>query len=128
MWCSNEYLLKCQALRERGIQFPFETGTRLARGFADLGFEEFVILPVGHLLSLFTGQTSELPDDHKRFFFVVPTFEQLVQYLIQSECSLDRIEFRDERSWIAVARTRDGTIAGEGDTPQDALIDITLKL
>jgi hypothetical protein len=128
MWCSPEYLRKCQALRDRGVHFPFETGMRLARGFADLGYEEFVILPVGRLLSLFTGQTSEFPDDHRHFFFAVPTFDQLVQYLIQAGYALEALEFCEQRTWVATVHAREVSVRGEGETPQDALIEVTLKM
>ena len=63
MWSSPALLARCQELRELGLAPVFEAGRRLARGFADLGIEEFCLLSPNKIVSLFTGTVSDLPED-----------------------------------------------------------------
>ncbi len=72
-----ELLAKHEALKHLGVEPVFSSGEKIARGFADLGYEEFVILPQGKLLSLVRGTVSELPQEHRHHFFSVMDVDQL---------------------------------------------------
>ena len=80
MLYSNDWLLACSKLKDITTQ-DFEAGDRIARGFADLGFEEYLLLPSDKLLSLYTSSTSKLHPAHKVHFFKVLESDDLSQYL-----------------------------------------------
>ena len=80
MVSSRRALEKCQKLKELGYTCLFEAGRVIARGFADLGFEEFALLTSSKMVSLYSGQSSVLVDDHKMHFFNVPTCDELVNF------------------------------------------------
>lgn len=95
---TKAFLQRCEALWRLGVHFPLES--QVARGFADLGFEEFMVLPGGKkIISILTGTTSELPDDAPKNLFAVPSPDEALSKL--SELGALRINFKhlDERSW-----------------------------
>jgi len=97
--CSREYLAACEQAKAHGLEVRFKAGDRVARGFADLGYEEFCMLPDRKMVSLYNGKVSELPADHERFFFTVPTVAQLVQELALRGQTIVGLEYRNQRSW-----------------------------
>lgn len=125
---SPAFLRRAELLQQVGIALAWEPGRAVARGFADLGYEEFVLLTESTLVSTFTGERSTLAPDHRRFFFRVPTFEELVDLLE------DRLGVVNE-----LARTVHGewclrlTIAGQrcnfcAPVPEAAALDAVLAL
>ena len=89
----------CRELADRGYRSEFKVGSRVGRGFADLGCEEFLIIAPGKLVSLFTGQTSSMTPDQEHFFFHIPTVDQLVDLLSRSGTDVSSITHVDRRSW-----------------------------
>lgn len=94
------YLELCQELSQIGIKPKFDVGETVARGFADLGFEEFCILPGPRLLSLLAGTLTPLPTEEKERFFLVPTAEQLINLIDVAGGDIQTLNFLDRRSWI----------------------------
>ena len=85
MWHEPAFLHLCELIaRAQEATVVPRAGLRLSRGFADVGYEEFVVLPNGKLMSLFTGQQSEFSSDHRGFFFEVLTIERLIELLSQN--------------------------------------------
>lgn len=99
LWSDQKVLQRCQELRQLGLEPSFTAGERVGRGFADLGFEEFLLLSERTLLSLVNGKTSELPEEHRQFFFAVPTIEQLLDFLDRREWDVLALEFEERRTW-----------------------------
>lgn len=123
MWNNVEFLKLCESLKSAGRPGKFGSGTRISRGFADVGFEEFVILPNGKTMSLFTGAQSEFLDEHKGFFFEVPTVED---FLVELEIRGERIvavEFIDQREW----RVQTTSLKGASRELQEALAGCLLQ-
>lgn len=81
MWFTREQFEICNELRMWGLEPRFEPGDVVARGFADLGFEEFQVLPGERLLSLTAGTTTALPADHRGHFFWIPSTDECVDLL-----------------------------------------------
>ncbi|MCB0318017.1 MAG: hypothetical protein KDD56_04615 [Bdellovibrionales bacterium] len=98
-WSSNEYLNLCQELSELGFNPELSSGGRVARGFADLGFEEYLYLPPNNLVSLFTGDKSILPDEHRHFFFAVPSVDEMVNFAIAKGAKIKQLDFENQRTW-----------------------------
>lgn len=97
---TRSFLNKSHELQARGLELPFEEGRRVARGYADLGIEEFQLIGSRKTVSLFTGKQAEIPEDHQRFFFRVPELEDLIEELLRRGITLEPLEFRDQRSWV----------------------------
>lgn len=81
MLYGNSWLKICSQLKDISTQH-FEAGDRIARGFADLGFEEYLLLPNEKILSLYTASVVPFPSEHKHHFFKVLSTVQLSNYLI----------------------------------------------
>ncbi len=79
LWTTPQNLKRAQKLFRSGIIFEIVPGVKVAREFADIGFEEFCVLPAQKIVSLFTGAKSELPEDYLDHFFVVPSVQELFE-------------------------------------------------
>lgn len=123
MWSTRAFLRGCERLKELGVSDDFEPGQRISRRFADLGYEEFLLVPGDKLISLFTGQTSELPGDHRRFFFLVPTVEEMIQMILRSDFDLRGIDLIDQREWEAVIEREGDRRAFRAGRIDEALLE-----
>jgi hypothetical protein len=99
MWFTRDQFALCSRLRELGLEPRFEVGDLVARGFADLGFEEFQVLPGPRLLSLTAGTVKPLPEDHRHYFFWIPSIDELIGIVearggMVAECARE-----DQREW-----------------------------
>jgi len=100
MWFTREQFELCNELRQWGLQPRFEPGDIVARGFADLGFEEFQVLPGPKLLSLTAGTSTALPSDHTGHFFWIPSIDEAIVLLesVGVECLM--CQRHEAREWI----------------------------
>lgn len=101
MWSTNAFLKSCEQLKELGLAPEFRKGERVARGFADLGYEEFYCLSEHSLVSIFTGHTTTLAPEHRGFFFPVFTEDFLTNEIQKSYYDLQSLEFENQRVWKA---------------------------
>jgi len=102
VWSDQKILEKYQLLSRLGHSSRLEVSELLGRGFADLGFEVFVLLPGGKLLSLFTGSTSTLPDAEapdRANFFAILSADQIVDALVELGVTIESLTFCDQREW-----------------------------
>jgi hypothetical protein len=99
MWFTREQFALGNELKTWGLQPRFEVGDVVARGFADLGFEEFQVLPGGKLLSLTAGTSSPLPQDHTHHFFWVPSVDECIELLEQLGATAILCKRVDARQW-----------------------------
>jgi hypothetical protein len=72
----------------------------VARGFADLGFEEFQVLPGPRLLSLTAGTASPLPEEHRGHFFWIPSVDEAIELLEKSGAQIGACRREDGRDWV----------------------------
>lgn len=121
MWFTRQMFEVCQALKETGLQPRFEPGDVVARGFADLGFEEFQVLPGPKLLSLTAGTTSALSEEHRHFFFWIPSVEETVMLLEREGVEIRSCERKDGREWVIQLRAEQKL--GESYTEGGALAE-----
>jgi len=99
MWFTREHFALCNTLRARGLEPRFEVGDVVARGFADLGFEEFQVLPGPRLLSLTAGTVTQLPDEHRQHFFWIPAVDEAVSILETQGYTVSSLSREDAREW-----------------------------
>ena len=95
-------------MHQAGFPCAFEQGTTVARGYADLGYEEFVLLSESKLLSLQSGKISELPEAHRHFFFAVPTVDRMVDQINRSGVDFGEMLFVEQRSWQVALKDNAG--------------------
>jgi hypothetical protein len=108
MFCGPELFERYSRLKELGLELELEAGSRVARGFADLGFEEFVVLPARKLLSLFRGTLAEIVDDEIEDLIFLPDSEQMIKILQEKGCRLENLCFEDQRRWKLELEKGDG--------------------
>lgn len=99
MWLTKNELAVFQELAELGLEPSFEIGSRVGRGFADLGFEEYCILPGNRLQSLLTGTITPLVDQDKGKLFGIFSPDELIQKIIISGFDVSTIKSPDQRDW-----------------------------
>ena len=108
LWADRGVLDRCAELKKLGDVFALSPGAHIARGFADVGYEEFCLLPGDRLVSLFTGSITELRDDERGFFFVIPTVDDVTQELDRRGWDVVALESPDRRGWILRVRKAEG--------------------
>jgi hypothetical protein len=99
MWFSRAQFEICSELKSWGLETRFEPGDLVARGFADLGYEEFQVLPGTRLLSLTAGTNTPLPEEHRHHFFWIPSIDESVSLLEQAGVTCLRCDRIDAREW-----------------------------
>lgn len=100
LWSDRGVLDRCFELQKYEVVFPLVPGAHVARGFADVGYEEFCLLPNDRLVSLFTGSITELREEERRFFFVVPAVDMVRDELDRRGWDIVRLECPERRGWI----------------------------
>lgn len=101
MSISPRYLSICEKLQKKGCQTVFERGAIVARGFADLGYEEFVMIDHSRCISLASGLPSEIPEDHHRFFFQIHSVTDIVECISKAGFDILSLIYQDQRHWLA---------------------------
>lgn len=123
----TRFIERCFALKGTGFSRPFEVGERVARGFADLGYEEFIVLPSDRLLSLFTGKITSLKQDDLTHLFHIPDVDQLLLWLNQQGVDVESISSTDQRSWKISYNSERGSGQESSLSIPGALIELLIK-
>jgi hypothetical protein len=107
MWFTREQFQLCNELRQWGLSPRFEPGDVVARGFADLGFEEFQVLPGPKLLSLTAGTLTALPAEHAGHFFWIPSVDESVSLIEKVGAVICSCSREEGREWVLALKIRD---------------------
>ncbi len=99
MWFNSAIFELSYALRECGLEPSFQPGDLVARRFADLGNEEFQVLPGERLLSLTAGTSAPLPAEHRHHFFWIPSADEVVELLERHGVEGLQLIRREGRDW-----------------------------
>jgi hypothetical protein len=122
MWNDPSYLELLAKLKDvSNLTAPlflnFAPGDDVARGFADVGFEEFFVLQNEKLCSKFTGDVSNFQPQH---FFRVPSLADIVAFLC--ELGGENVMLRSDlgNKWVASAfEAQKGEVkVGPAETPE----------
>lgn len=122
MWFSREQFVICSEAKQWGLEPRFEPGDIVARGFADLGFEEFQVLPSSKLLSLTAGTVSVLPTEHSNHFFWIPSVDEIVELLERRGVPCVSCNRVDQREWVVEAQFGDELEAYQHSSLHQALL------
>jgi hypothetical protein len=122
----NTFLQKCEAASRAGFPLYDEVGSLVGRGFADVGYEIFAVLPSGQLLSLLTGQTSRiLSEEERAHFFSVPDVDTLIEFLEERACTVESFTRHDSREWHIALSHADGRVfTAVGGTLSEAILTV----
>lgn len=123
MWFTREQFEICQELKRWGLEPRFEPGDVVARGFADLGFEEFQVLPSNGLLSLTAGTVSALPAEHTHHFFWIPSVDEAVDLLEKMGAVCRSCARENGREWVFQVLREGAELVYKANT----LHDVALK-
>lgn len=104
MLASEEYIKKVVLLSDFGIGKEFKVGSHVIRGYADLGYEEFIVSGSQKITSLYTGTSSPLPEEHRHFFIEVPSIDALINLLSRQGFDIGTVSFEAQRAWRIEAR------------------------
>lgn len=103
MWSSSEYLEVCKDLHSAGLPLRWEEGQRIGRGYADVGVEEFLLLPGRKLLSLSSGTSSSIVEGHSHFFFWIPSLDECIEEIDRRGWDIQAAIYVERRMWRVTA-------------------------
>jgi len=128
MWFSRAIFDLSHELKAWGAEPRFEVGQVVARGFADLGFEEFQVLPGPKILSLTAGTMSELPEAHLHHFFWIPSVDECVK-LSELNGLMDCRCVRDSgRDWRVTGVCCETELHAVARSLHEAMLQMTLDV
>lgn len=107
MWFSREQFALAAEAKQWGLTPRFEPGDVVARGFADLGYEEFQVLPSQKILSLTAGSVSALPSEHASHFFWIPSIDEITEILERRGVPCVSCSRVERREWLVEAHFAD---------------------
>ena len=100
-----------QVARATELHTP-RAGEHIARRFADIGYEEFLVLPQERMVSLLSGVVSPLPQGDEDSVFVMPSIERLVGWCGEHGIGIAQVAWCHEREWHV--HLVHGTVCCEG--------------
>jgi hypothetical protein len=103
----NKHLAKFAHMGQKGLEPSWAPGSYVGRGFADLGHEEFYVLPGARLLALATGAITQVGDAEKRFFYWLPTLDEMVNALLERAWVVSELVHSEQRQWQLTLRALD---------------------
>lgn len=83
-------------------------GMRVGRGFADVGYEEFLVISADRLVSLLTGTVSALDEMRREHLFEIPTIDQIIGEIHRAGYEIVDVACVDRRTWRASLRNLEG--------------------
>lgn len=122
MWFTREQFEICNELKQWGLVPRCEPGDVVVRGFADLGYEEFQVLPGAKLLSLTAGTITNLPPEHTQHLFWLPSSDEATELLERKGVMCLSVRRLDQREWVVEAQYDAGLEVYRSDSLHTALL------
>jgi hypothetical protein len=131
MWYDQQFLEQIATLVEICSLHQFEPGDEVVRGYADVGFEEFLVLPGDRLCSKFTGQVTELTSEKREHLFRVPSLEELTDVLCRQGASAISLFCPSGNLWQGTAEVETTNVqieSGLHKTAVEAVVNLITKV
>lgn len=128
MWFTRDQFAICQELKQWGLEPRFEPGDVVARGFADLGFEEFQVMPGTVLLSLTAGTTTTMPAEHQHHFFWIPSVDEAIDLLEKRGAVCGNCARANGRDWVFQVRVEGIEESFQAATVHDVVLKTLLAI
>lgn len=123
------HILKLFELRGRAMSdVALEEGMRVGRGFADVGFEEFIVLPGARMLSLLTGEVSLINQVRREHLFEIATSDQLIAEIHQAGFVFQKLECPEQRGWNGSVVSGEESFSVEGRSLEECLLCLALAV
>jgi hypothetical protein len=127
MFCTPALFTLCNELQAWGIHPTFEVGQMVARGFADVGSEEFLVLPGEKLLSLTAGTIKPLPEDHREFFYWIPSEDECAKQIDLLGIAKISVSRELARKWVVTCEVEGETVETSDKFLQMAMVQMLLE-
>lgn len=127
MFCTPALFTLCNELQAWGILPTFEVGQIVARGFADIGSEEFLVLPGEKLLSLTAGTVKPIPEDHKEFFYWIPSEDECARQIDLLGVSKLSVERELARKWVVTCEIEGEVVQTSDRVLRLAMVQMLLE-
>ncbi len=128
MWFTREQFELCGELKVWGLEPRFEPGDVVARGFADLGHEEFQVLPGPRLLSLTAGTATPLATGTAGHLFWIPSADECVALIEKSGAVCVSCDRLDGREWMVQVQRCGDVEASRARSLHEALLRALLAV
>lgn len=99
----------------------------VARGFADVGSEEFLVLPGEKLLSLTAGTIKPLPEDHREFFYWIPSEDECAKQIDLLGIAKISVSRELARKWVVTCEVEGETVETSDKFLQMAMVQMLLE-
>ena len=108
----------------------YAVGSRLGRGFADFGLEEFILLTGQRILSLLTGNISSLDEVRSEHIFEILNADQLIAEIHEQGFEIEHLQCHDFRMWTGrIKCVTDGAIHEyESSSLEELLLSLLLRV
>ena len=128
MLSTPDFLDSCYLLWKAGFKYELKPGNRIARGFADIGSEEYSVINQHQAVSLLTGKVIELDEFYLNYYFFVPTVDQCVAEVYQRGFDIKTCEFINQRTWTICLTKDQEVITSESRSLSSCLVDLLKKV
>ena len=95
---SQEFLEKSYQLFLNGFRAQLDRGSRVARGFADLGFEEFYLTSSDCMVSILSGEQLPFSTADKDLFPLLSS-DELIAEVHRHGVDIQSVDFIEQRNW-----------------------------
>jgi hypothetical protein len=120
----RDLLRACDGLRAAGCFGSYVAGDLVARGFADVGYEEFLVLHGGRVMSRLTGQISEVTERERAMLFVVPDCDRVVREVGAAGVDVRECHRYPDGGWRVAGEGEHGPVSAEGVSLLAALVQL----
>ena len=131
MLSTPEFLSQCYELWKLGFSFTLVPGHRIARGFADVGYEEYSVLNDHQAVSLFAGNTIVLDEFYLNYYFFIPTADQIFNELYSKGWDVEKLIWKNQRTWeltVHLASESEQTMTLSGPTLLSAGVEALIRI
>lgn len=96
---TTELLSLHSKLLTTSAKLTLKVGTMVGRGFADVGFEEFIVISDRELFSLNMAKIVEISSDWREHFFPIYSPDELSSKLYELGFDIEKLVYLDQREW-----------------------------
>jgi hypothetical protein len=128
MLYSNKTLKLFELIGRARKDVLLEAGARVGRGFADIGFEEFIVLPGNKLLSLLTGAVSALDQVKREHLFEILTPDRCIAEIKLAGFEINSIDYIDNRHWNVVLEGDQEDLSEQASSLEECLLKTLIKV
>ena len=126
VWAAPHLHRKFQQLKEI-YPFKLKVGGIVVRAYADLGVEEFLVMPDERLLSLCTGKLVTFQEGDEAHFYRILNCDDMVEEIAKRNCMIAELKHEEGRFWTVFANLGDmNELRCSAPELQEVLLDLLI--